>query len=37
VADIIKGEAAVNAPEQMIERDVFVEAEIIEQPRAGVP
>jgi hypothetical protein len=33
VADIIKGEAAVNAPEQMIERDVFVEAEIIEQPR----
>jgi hypothetical protein len=33
VADIIKGEGAVNVPEQMIERDVFVEAEIIEQPR----
>jgi hypothetical protein len=34
VADIIKGEVAVNAPEQMIERDVFVEAEIINSRRS---
>jgi hypothetical protein len=33
LAEVIEGEVAVNAPEHVIERDVFVEAEIIEQPR----
>jgi hypothetical protein len=33
LAEIIEGEVTVNAPEHVIERDVFVEAEIIEQPR----
>ena len=33
LAEIIEVEVAVNAPEQVIRRDVVVEAEIIEQPR----
>ena len=36
LAEIIEGEMAVNAPEQVIERDVVVEAEIIDS-RADVP
>jgi hypothetical protein len=33
LAELIQLEVAVNAPEQVIGRNVFVEAEIIEQPR----
>jgi hypothetical protein len=33
LAEVIEVEVAVNAPEHVIERDVLVEAEIIEQPR----
>jgi hypothetical protein len=33
LAEIIEGEMAVNAPEHMVDRHVFLKAEIIEQPR----
>jgi hypothetical protein len=33
LAEIVEGEVAVNAPQQVIARDVVVKAEIIEQPR----
>src|SRR4029077_12621820 len=33
LADIIEGEVTVDAPEHVIDRDVFLKAEIIEQPR----
>jgi hypothetical protein len=33
LAEVIEGEMAVNAPEHVIERDVFLKPEIIEQPR----
>src|SRR3984957_6141106 len=33
LAEVIEGEMSVNAPEHVIDRDVFLKAEIIEQPR----
>jgi len=33
LAEVIQLEVAVNAPEQVIGRNVFIEPEIIEQPR----
>jgi hypothetical protein len=33
LAEVIEGEMAVNAPEHMVDRDMFLKAEIIEQPR----
>ena len=33
LAEVIEGEMSVNAPEHVIGRDVFLKAEIIEQPR----
>jgi hypothetical protein len=33
LADVIEGEMPVNAPEHMVGRDMFLKAEIIEQPR----
>jgi hypothetical protein len=33
LAEVIEDEMAVNAPEQVIGGDMFVEAKIIEQPR----
>jgi hypothetical protein len=33
LAEVIEGEMAVDAPEHVINRDVFLKAEIIEQPR----
>jgi hypothetical protein len=33
LAEVIEGEMAVNAPEHVIDRDMFLKAEIIEQPR----
>ena len=33
LAEVIEGEMSVSAPEHVIDRDVFLKAEIIEQPR----
>jgi hypothetical protein len=33
LAEVIEGEMAVNAPEHMVDWDMFLKAEIIEQPR----
>jgi hypothetical protein len=33
LAEVIEGEMAVNAPKHVVDRDMFLKAEIIEQPR----
>jgi hypothetical protein len=33
LAEVIEGEMAINAPEHVVDRDVFLKTEIIEQPR----